>query len=47
MMRTAISIVKKDLRMEFRSKESILAMWIFSLLIFVVFNFTFEEMSQK
>lgn len=42
MMSTAISILKKDLRMEFRSKESILAMWIFSLLIFVIFNFTFE-----
>ncbi len=42
MMRTAISILQKDLRMEFRSKESILAMWIFSLLIFVIFNFTFE-----
>lgn len=41
-MRTAFSIVQKDLRMEFRSKESILAMWIFSLLIFVIFNFTFE-----
>lgn len=42
MMRTALSILQKDLRMEFRSKESILAMWIFSLLIFVIFNFTFE-----
>ncbi len=42
MMRTALAILKKDLRMEFRSKESILAMWIFSLLIFVIFNFTFE-----
>jgi len=42
MMRAAISILKKDLRMEFRSKESILAMCIFSLLIFVIFNFTFE-----
>ncbi len=41
-MRTAFSILQKDLRMEFRSKESILAMWIFSLLIFVIFNFTFE-----
>jgi heme exporter protein B len=41
-MSTAFSILKKDLRMEFRSKESILAMWIFSLLIFVIFNFTFE-----
>jgi len=41
-MRAALSILKKDLRMEFRSKESILAMWIFSLLIFVIFNFTFE-----
>jgi len=42
MMQTALAILKKDLRMEFRSKESILAMWIFSLLIFVIFNFTFE-----
>lgn len=42
MMRTALAILRKDLRMEFRSKESILAMWIFSLLIFVIFNFTFE-----
>ena len=42
MMRAAMAIVKKDLRMEFRSKDSILAMWIFSLLIFVIFNFTFE-----
>jgi heme exporter protein B len=41
-MRTAFAILKKDLRMEFRSKESLLAMWIFSLLIFVIFNFTFE-----
>jgi heme exporter protein B len=41
-MRAALAILRKDLRMEFRSKESILAMWIFSLLIFVIFNFTFE-----
>ncbi|MCF7822918.1 MAG: heme exporter protein CcmB [Candidatus Marinimicrobia bacterium] len=41
-MRAALAILKKDLQMEFRSKESILAMWIFSLLIFVIFNFTFE-----
>lgn len=41
-MRAALAILKKDLRMEFRSKDSILAMWIFSLLIFVIFNFTFE-----
>ncbi len=41
-MRAALSILKKDLRMEFRSKDSILSMWIFSLLIFVIFNFTFE-----
>jgi len=41
-MRAALAILKKDLRMEFRSKESLLAMWIFSLLIFVIFNFTFE-----
>ena len=41
-MNAALAILKKDLRMEFRSKESLLAMWIFSLLIFVIFNFTFE-----
>jgi len=41
-MRVALAILKKDLQMEFRSKDSILAMWIFSLLIFVIFNFTFE-----
>jgi len=41
-MRAILAILKKDLRMEFRSRESIAAMWIFSLLIFVIFNFTFE-----
>ncbi len=41
-MRAALAILKKDLRIEFRSKDSIMAMWIFSLLIFVIFNFTFE-----
>ncbi len=41
-MRAVLAILRKDLRMEFRSRESILAMWIFSLLIFVIFNFTFE-----
>lgn len=41
-MRAALAILRKDLRMEFRSKDSLLAMWIFSLLIFVIFNFTFE-----
>ena len=41
-MNAAYAILRKDLQLEFRSKESILAMWIFSLLIFVIFNFTFE-----
>ena len=41
-MKAILAIVRKDLRMEFRSKESVAAMWIFSLLIFVIFNFTFE-----
>ncbi|MCF7796823.1 MAG: heme exporter protein CcmB [Lentisphaeria bacterium] len=36
------AIIRKDFQMEFRTKESITAMWIFSLLIFVIFNFTFE-----
>ena len=36
------AIVRKDFQMEFRTKDSITAMWIFSLLIFVIFNFTFE-----
>ncbi len=41
-MKSVLAIVRKDLQMEFRSKESVAAMWIFSLLIFVIFNFTFE-----
>ncbi len=36
------AIIVKDFQMEFRTKESVTAMWIFSLLIFVIFNFTFE-----
>jgi len=41
-MKAVWIILKKDLQIEFRAKEAIAAMWIFSLLIFVVFNFTFE-----
>jgi heme exporter protein B len=41
-MKLALAILKKDMEIEFRSKESIISMWIFSLLIFVIFNFTFE-----
>ncbi|MEK7851643.1 MAG: heme exporter protein CcmB [Deltaproteobacteria bacterium] len=35
-------IAAKDLRIEFRSKEKVYSMFIFSLLVMVIFNFAFE-----
>lgn len=35
-------IAGKDLRIEFRSKEKIYSMFLFSLLVMVIFNFAFE-----
>lgn len=35
-------IAAKDLRIEFRSKEKIYSMMLFSLLVMVIFNFAFE-----
>lgn len=41
-LRTVLSIAAKDLRAELRSKEMLSAMMIFSLLVAVVFSFSFD-----
>ncbi len=37
-----VTLVKKDLRIDFRTKDIFLSMFIFSLLVLVVFNFSFD-----
>lgn len=41
-VKKVFAIAAKDLRIEFRSKEKIYSMAIFSLLVMVIFNFAFE-----
>ena len=41
-LRKVFYIAAKDLRIEFRSKEKIYSMMLFSLLVMVIFNFAFE-----
>lgn len=41
-MRQILSILWKDLQVEMKSKESLLSMFTFGLLILVIFNFAFE-----
>jgi heme exporter protein B len=41
-LRKVFLIAGKDLRIEFRSKEKIYSMMLFSLLVMVIFNFAFE-----
>lgn len=41
-LKKVFAIAAKDLRIEFRSKEKIYSMAIFSLLVMVIFNFAFE-----
>lgn len=43
MMRTAWAILRKDLRIELRSKESVPAMALFSVTVFVLFHFGLER----
>lgn len=45
-MRSIYAIIRKDLIIEFRSKEIISTTLLFSLLVLVIFNFTFEPGSQ-
>ncbi len=41
-LRQILAIVQKDLAAELRTKESLSAMIVFSLLVLVIFNFAFE-----
>jgi heme exporter protein B len=40
--RQVLAIVRKDLAAEFRTKENLSAMVVFSLIVLVIFNFAFE-----
>ena len=41
------AVVRKDLTLELRSKEGLLAMLVFGLIVLVVLNFAFESMRQE
>ncbi len=41
-LRQVLAIIEKDLIAEFRTKENLSAMLVFSLLVLVIFNFAFE-----
>ena len=41
-LRQVLAIISKDLVAEFRTKENLSAMLVFSLLVLVIFNFAFE-----
>jgi heme exporter protein B len=43
--RTALAILRKDLRIEVRSKESVPAMALFSVMVFVLFHFGLQRNS--
>ena len=47
MTRTALAILKKDLRIEVRSKESVPAMALFSVTVFVLFHFGLQRNSLE
>jgi heme exporter protein B len=47
MTRTALAILRKDLRIEIRSKESVPAMALFSVTVFVLFHFGFQRNSLE
>jgi heme exporter protein B len=44
--RTALTIFVKDMRLEVRTKESIISMLVFSLLVAFIFNFAFDPSPQ-
>ena len=43
MIRTAVTILRKDLAIEFRTKESVPAMALFSVTVFVLFHFGLDR----
>jgi len=46
-MRTAASTLKKDLRLEWRSKDAFNAMLFFALLVAVIFSFSFDPNAEE
>jgi heme exporter protein B len=46
-MRTAVAILRKDLRLELRTKEAVPAMALFSLTTFVIFHFGLDRRSLE
>ena len=47
MIRTALAILRKDLRIELRTKESVPAMALFSVTVFVLFHFGLDRDSLE
>src|SRR5947209_20205233 len=47
LVRTTISTLGKDLRLEWRSKDALNAMGFFALLVVVIFNFSFEPTAEE
>src|SRR5207245_11598041 len=47
LVRTTISTLGKDLRLEWRSKDALNAMLFFALLVVVIFSFAFEPTAEE
>src|SRR3954465_13085621 len=46
-LRTVVSTLKKDLRLEWRSKDAFNAMLFFALLVAVIFSFSFDPNAEE
>jgi heme exporter protein B len=46
-LRTALTVARKDLRSEFRTKEALNASFAFSVVILVLFSFAFDPTSEQ
>jgi heme exporter protein B len=47
MIRTAVATLRKDLRLEWRSKDAFNAMLFFALLVAVIFSFSFDPNAEE
>ncbi|HEU0023136.1 MAG TPA: heme exporter protein CcmB, partial [Thermoleophilaceae bacterium] len=47
MIQTAVTILRKDLRIELRTKESVPAMTLFTLTVYVLFHFGLDRDSLE
>ncbi|MBI1884238.1 MAG: heme exporter protein CcmB [Chlamydiae bacterium] len=46
-LKAALLILSKDLKLEYRTKEILISIFLFALVILVLFNFAFESTSQE